>query len=147
MILPDVNVLVHAHNADAAAHERARRWWDACLAGPEGVGLAWAVVLGFIRITTNRRIVARPLPVRDVMARIASWLELPHVHLVQPSNTHFARLRSELERLGTAANLTTDAHLAVLAMERGYLLHTTDADFARFPGLRWVNPCEAANRT
>ena len=140
MILPDVNILVHAHNADSAVHLAARQWWDKCLAGPEGIGLAWATLLGFIRLTTNRKVVARPLPVRDVMARIQSWLELPHVHLAQPSDAHFVRLRTELERLGTAANLTTDAHLAVLAMERGYVLCTTDADFARFPGLRWINP-------
>jgi uncharacterized protein len=142
VILPDVNVLVHAHNVDSAVHEEARRWWDECLIGPEGVGLAWAALLGFIRLTTNRRVVARPLPVSQVMARIATWLDLPHVHLVQPSNTHFARLQTELERLGTAGNLTTDAHLAVLAMERGYILYTTDTDFARFEGLRWVNPCK-----
>lgn len=142
MILPDVNVLVHAHNIDSAVHEKARLWWDACLAGPEGIGLAWAAVLGFVRIATNRRIVARPLPVQDVMQRIHDWLALAHVHLVQPSDTHFVRLRSELERLGTAGNLTTDAHLAVLAMERGYILYSTDTDFARFSGLRWVNPCK-----
>jgi hypothetical protein len=99
-------------------------------------------LLGFIRLTTNRRVVAEPLAVQDVMARIESWLDLPHVHLVQPSDSHFVRLRAELERLGTAGNLTTDAHLAVLAMERGYVLYTTDADFARFPGLRWANPCK-----
>jgi toxin-antitoxin system PIN domain toxin len=142
MILPDVNVLVHAHNVDSAVHEKALLWWDACLAGPEGIGLAWAAVLGFVRIATNRRIVARPLPVQDVMQRIHDWLALAHVHLVQPSDTHFVRLRSELERLGTAGNLTTDAHLAVLAMERGYILYSTDTDFARFSGLRWVNPCK-----
>ena len=142
MILPDVNVLVHAHNADSAVHERARRWWNACLSGAEGVGLAWAVILGFVRITTNRKVVAHPLDVHDVMQRLQTWLALPHVHVAQPSETHFARLRAELERLGTAANLTTDAHLAVLAMERGYVLFSTDADFARFAGLRWVNPCK-----
>ncbi len=142
MILPDVNVLVHAHNADSAVHERARRWWDGCLAGSEGVGMAWTTLLGFVRITTNRKIVARPLAVGEVMERIQSWLDLPHVHAAQPSERHFARLRAELERLGTAGNLTTDAHLATLAMERGYVLYSTDADFARFPGLRWVNPCE-----
>ena len=141
MILPDVNVLVHAHNADSAVHEAARRWWDACLAGTEGVGLAWASILGFVRITTNRRVVARPLAVRDVMQRVEEWLVLPHVHIAQPSDSHFERLRGELERLGAAGNLTTDAHLAVLAMERGYVLYSTDTDFARFAGLRWVNPC------
>ena len=142
MILPDVNVLVHAHNVDSAVHERARLWWDGCLSGAEGIGLAWATILGFVRITTNRRVVARPLPVQDVMQRLQAWLVLPHVHIAQPSDGHFARLRAELERLGTAANLTTDAHLAVLAMERGYILYSTDADFARFTGLRWVNPCK-----
>jgi uncharacterized protein len=142
MILPDVNVLVHAHNADSAVHERARRWWDACLSGTEGVGLAWAVILGFVRISTNRRVVARPLAVHDVMERLETWLALPHVHVARPADTHFTRLRAELERLGAAANLTTDAHLAVLAMERGYVLYSTDADFARFADLRWVNPCK-----
>ncbi|MCC7484782.1 MAG: PIN domain-containing protein [Burkholderiales bacterium] len=141
MILPDVNVLVHAHNADSTVHAAARRWWDGCLAGSEGVGLAWAVMLGFLRITTNRKIVARPLAVREVTARVADWLALPHVHVALPSDSHFSRLRAELERLGTAGNLTTDVHLAVLAMERGYVLHSTDTDFARFHGLRWVNPC------
>src|SRR5262245_9240711 len=98
MILPDVNVLVHAHNADSAVHEKARAWWDACLAGTEGVGLAWAALLGFVRITTNRRVVARPLQVHRVMQELAAWLALPHVHIAQPSDTHFARLRAELER-------------------------------------------------
>jgi toxin-antitoxin system PIN domain toxin len=143
MILPDVNVLVHAHNADSAMHIRARQWWRECLSGSEGIGLAWVALLGFVRLTTNRRIVTRPLHVQEVMAAVASWLDLPHVHLAQPSEGHFARLRAELERLGTAGNLTTDAHLAVLAMERGYVLYSTDTDFARFPGLRWVNPCKA----
>jgi uncharacterized protein len=143
MILPDVNVLVHAHNADSAVHAAARRWWDECLAGSQGIGLAWAVLLGFVRITTNRKIVARPLSPADVMARIERWLALPQVHIAQPSDQHFVRLRAELERLGTAGNLTTDAHLAVLAMERGYVLCSTDADFARFPALRWVNPCSS----
>ncbi|MDQ6639729.1 MAG: hypothetical protein M3Z15_08720 [Pseudomonadota bacterium] len=142
MILPDVNVLVHAHNADSAVHDAARAWWDRCLAGSQGVGLAWAALLGFIRITTNRRIVARPLAVAKVMTLIDGWLGLPHFHIALPSDAHFGRLRVELERLGAAANLTTDAHLAVLAMERGYVLFSTDADFARFPDLRWENPCQ-----
>jgi toxin-antitoxin system PIN domain toxin len=140
MILPDVNVLVHAHNADSLVHDRARLWWDGCLSGSEGVGLAWAAILGFVRVTTNRKVVARPLAVADVMDRVEGWLELPHFHIAHPSESHFARLRKELERLGAAGNLTTDAHLAVLAMERGYILYSTDTDFARFPGLRWVNP-------
>jgi len=36
--------------------------------------------------------------------------------------------------------LTTDAHLAALAIEYQGELASTDTDFARFPGLRWFNP-------
>lgn len=141
MILPDVNVIVHAHNSDSPVHQPARNWWDRCLAGTEGVGLAWVTLLGFIRISTHRKILIRPLAVDDVMARIDSWLKLPHFHIPQPSDRHFEGLREALERLGSAGNLTTDAHLATLAIQRGYVLYSTDADFARFPGLRWINPC------
>lgn len=141
MILPDVNLLVHAHNRDSPEHDPARRWWDGCLAGTEGVGLAWVVILGFIRITTHSRVLLRPLPVGEVLDRIESWLRLPHVHVPQPSDQHFSGLRANLERIGTAGNMTTDAHLATLAVQRSYVLYTTDADFLRFEGLRWVNPC------
>lgn len=82
-------------------------------------------MLGFVRIITNRRIVAHPLAVRDVMDRLQSWLALPHVHIAQPSDRHLTGVRAQLERLGTAGNLTTDAHLAVLAIERGYVLYST----------------------
>lgn len=141
MILPDVNVLVYAHNLESKDHSAARGWWESCLAGSEGIGLAWVTVLGFVRIVTNQRIVSRPQPVGGIFARIDDWFALPHVHWVEPSKDHFRKLRLELERLGTAGNLTTDAHLATLAIERGYVLYSTDSDFGRFKGLRWVNPC------
>ncbi len=75
-----------------------------------------------------------------VLAWLEEWLALPQVHIAHPSARHFANLRAALTRLGTGGNLTTDAHLATLAIERGYILYSTDRDFARFPGLRWVNP-------
>ncbi len=140
MILPDINLLVHAHHSGSPVHHKARCWWDGVLGGTEGVGLAWVVILGFIRISTHRGILNNPMPVAEATARIDEWLALPHVHIPVPAEGHFSRLQSNLVKLGTAGNLTTDAHLATLAMERGYLLCSTDADFARFPGLRWVNP-------
>src|SRR5574337_782808 len=96
VILPDVNVLVHAHNSDSPVHTPARQWWDTCLAGTEGIGLAWATLLAFIRITTHRQILTRPLAVGGVFDRIESWLALPHVHVPQPSDTHCANLRAAL---------------------------------------------------
>ena len=41
------------------------------------------------------------------------------------------------------SRMVPDAHLAALAIEHGLTLCSTDADFARFPGLRWHNPLSA----
>lgn len=143
MMLPDISVLVHAHNSDSPKHLIARTWWDRALAGSEGIGLAWVTLLGFVRIATHRGILLHPMTPSDACARVEEWLSLPHVHIPIPAPQHFSRLRFLLESLGTAGNLTTDAHLAALAIERGYVLYSTDVDFARFPGLRWINPLTA----
>ena len=39
-----------------------------------------------------------------------------------------------------ASRLTTDAHIAALAIEYQAEVHTSDLDFGRFPGVRWKNP-------
>lgn len=140
MILPDINLLVHAYNSESPSHPAARRWWESLLNGTRPVGVPWVSVLGFIRITTNRVILANPLPVADACAHARAWLAQPYVDIVDPGARHAEICFGLLESLGTAGNLTTDAHLAALAIEHQAELHSTDADFARFPGLRWVNP-------
>jgi toxin-antitoxin system PIN domain toxin len=140
MILPDINLLIYAHNVRSPRHERARDWWNRCLQGNQGVALAWVVVMGFVRIATHPKVFASPMPINGALGRVEEWLGLPHIHLAHPSATHFQTWSTLLNRLGTAADLTTDAHLAALAIERSLVLHTTDADFTRFPGLKWKNP-------
>lgn len=140
MILPDVNLLVHAHNQRVPQHSKALAWWERCLQGQEGVALAWVVIQGFVRITTHPKIFQNPLLVVDALARVEEWLSLPHVQIVHSPQSHFQTWSTQLLHLGSAGNLTTDAHLAALAIERGLVLHTTDADFSRFPGLKWKNP-------
>ena len=146
MIIPDVNILIHAHNVDYFHHEAARSWWEATLYRARPVGLAWAAVLGFIRIVTNRSIVTRSLPVKQAVGTVRSWLELPGVRMIHPGEEHGETLFRLLEELGTAGNLTTDAHLAALAIEYQAEIATTDADFSRFPGLRWFNPVAVNKR-
>ncbi len=140
MILPDINILIHAYNSNSPRHSPARNWWERTLAGPVPVGMAWVVVLGFVRIMTHRAVLANPLPVGEVTRRVRSWLDHPRVQIVTPGELHAQILFGLLEELGTAGNLTTDAHLAALAMEYQAQLASTDADFARFPRLRWFNP-------
>ncbi len=140
MIFPDVNILVYAHNLRAPQHQKACAWWNRCLEGYDGVAMAWVVILGFVRITTHPKIFENPLTVAEALGRVEEWLVLPHVHLIHPPRTHFQIWSSMLKCLGVAGNLTTDAHLAALAVERGLILHSTDADFSRFPDLKWKNP-------
>lgn len=140
MILPDVNLLVYAHNLRVPRHAKAHAWWERCLKGQEGVALAWVVIQGFVRITTHTKIFQNPLPVVDALARVEEWLSLPHVQIVHPPQSHFQTWSAQLLNLGSAGNLTTDAHLAALAIDRGLVLFTTDADFSRFPGLKRKNP-------
>src|SRR5688572_12005337 len=140
MILPDVNVLVYAYNADAPVHERARTWWEETLGSPDPVGLAWSVVLGYVRIATHTRALANPLSASVACAHVEAWLAQPQVSLVHPGARHAGILFGLLRKLGTAGNLTSDAHLAALAIEHQAEVLSTDADFARFPGLRWRDP-------
>jgi toxin-antitoxin system PIN domain toxin len=140
VIVPDVNLLVHAHDTDSPAHAAARRWWEDLLNGTQPVGLAWVAALGFVRISTHRQILSRPMPVAEACDRVREWLARPYVAVLEPGERHAETLFGLLETLGTGANLTTDAHLAALAMEHQAELHSTDADFSRFAGLRWRNP-------
>lgn len=140
MILPDVNVLVHAYNAGSPVHARARAWWEEALSRRAPVGLAWSVALGYIRITTHPRIAERPLTADRACAHVEAWLGQPQVILLHPGERHASILFGLLRGLGTAGNLTSDAHLAALAIEHQGEIASTDADFSRFPGLRWRNP-------
>jgi toxin-antitoxin system PIN domain toxin len=140
VILPDINLLVYAYDSSSRHHETARQWWEDRLNGSKLVGLSWVAVLGFIRLLTNPRIFNDPYPPEEILAIVESWLELPHVKFIHPSDAHFSLFSSMIKEVGAAGNLTTDAHLATLALERGMILYTTDADFTRFPGLKWKNP-------
>ena len=140
MIVPDVNLLVHAYNSESRVHAAARAWWEALLNGVRPVGLPWVTILGFIRVATHPRVFARPLSPQAACAPVRAWLERPFVAILHPGQRHAEILFGLLERLGTGGNLATDAHLAALCIEHQAELHSTDADFSRFSGLRWKNP-------
>lgn len=139
MIIPDINLLLYAYNSGAIDHAPARRWWEDLLSSEERVGLAWIVILGFVRLSTTRGVLHTPVSPADALARVQSWLEQPGVSILNPGPRHLTELRTALA--GTAGGpLTTDAHLAALAIEHQAELHSNDDDFSRFQGLRWRNP-------
>jgi len=138
--LPDTNLLVYAMDSSSARHAPARAWLDAQLSGTETIAFAWAVLLAFLRLSTNPRVFAAPLTPGEALDVIDGWLAQPSVTVIHPTERHPAVLRELLEPLGTAGNLTSDAHLAALAIEHGAELCSSDADFSRFAGLRWEDP-------
>lgn len=137
MKLPDTNVLVYAVNTRAPQHQAAHAWLRHAFAAPAGVGLAWVSLLGFVRIATHHRILETPLKLEEALRVLSFWLEQPRARLLHPAERHAELLGSLLTRVGTAGNLTTDAHLAALAMEHGATLASFDRDFDRFEGLHF----------
>lgn len=142
MIVPDVNLLVYAYNRDAPHHTEAKIWWEGLLSSDAPVAIPWVSVLGFIRLMTHRAVLVTPLEPRRAVAHVRGWLMRRNVEALEPGDRHLEILDRLLDAVGTGGNLTTDAHLAALAIAHQAELHSNDTDFGRFPGLRWRNPLQ-----
>lgn len=140
MILADATLLLYAYHPRAAEHDASRAWLEAALAGPEWVRFAWISLWAFLRISTNPRAFDRPLSSREAAAAVSSWLEQPVAGVLEPGERHLQILTALLREGQASGPLVMDAVLATIAIEHGAVLHTTDRDFARFPGLKWRNP-------
>ena len=142
MILVDANLLIYAIDKDSPHHRRAHRFLEDALSGTTPLGLAWIVILAFLRLTTRPGILKRPLRLERALTFVDEWLSQPYVRAVGPGENHWAVFKNLLKAAGTAGNLTSDAHLAALAIEHGCTVCSTDSDFKRFPGLEHVNPLD-----
>ena len=140
MIIPDINLLVYSYNSDGPFHEDAKDWWENCLSNPGAVGLPWTVILGFVRIMSSSAVFSNPMEPLDAISQVQSWLACPQTQIVTPGPRHLEILADIMGAARASGRLTTDAHLAALAIETQSELHSNDVDFARFPGLRWKNP-------
>ncbi len=140
MIVVDANLLLYAYNPSAPQHPQARSWLEGIFSGTEPVGLPWMSVLAFLRIGTNPRAYPNPLTIAEAVDIVSEWFAQPSVRVLEPSDRHWALLATLLPAAQAKGPLVTDAHLAVLAIEHGALLCSTDGDFSRFPQLRWNNP-------
>ena len=85
MIVPDVNLLVHAMNAESDHHERAWSWWSSTWNGTEHIGLAWSVMIGYLRITTHPRIMPVPQPFDAAISDVRSWMGAPISVMLTPA--------------------------------------------------------------
>lgn len=140
MIVVDVNLLLYAVVTGFPDHGRARTWWETTLNGQTEVALTAPALFGFLRLSTNPRVLTVPLAIEQALAYVRDWLGRPSVRYLAPGPGHLDLTFDMLETLGTAGNLTTDVQLAALAIEFDAEVYSNDSDFARFSDLRWVNP-------
>ncbi|MDR2348553.1 MAG: PIN domain-containing protein [Bifidobacteriaceae bacterium] len=145
MWIVDVNVLVHAANASAPAHQASRRWLTAEINGPRAVLVPWVSLLGFVRLTTNPRVLPRPLAASEAWGFVKSLLSAPAVRSVDPGPGHAAAVERLVIQAGGNSRLVTDAHIAALALENQADVVTWDTDFALFPGVKWHCPAAPDN--
>ena len=140
MNVVDANVLLYAVNSSAARHDEARSWLDRSLSGRATVGFSWIALLAFLRLSTKTGLFPSPLPVDGALTRVRAWLDQPPSVVLEPTPRHLHVLSGLLVGTGTGGNLTSDAHLAALALEYRGTVVTYDSDFGRFPGLKWRHP-------
>ena len=140
MIVPDLNLLIYAYNDGVPFHAPARRWWEDLLNGVEPIGIPLVVEVGFVRLSTLPNLLSIPFSPDRAIDTVEEWFRLPHVSPVEPGRDHLTLMRRALAATGGGGNLVNDAHVAALAIEQQAEVHTNDADFARFPGVRWRNP-------
>jgi uncharacterized protein len=140
MKLPDVNILLYALDKRSPPNAHAEPWLASLLSGSEPVGFAWLVLVGFVRLSTRPVVFADPLETAEAFDIVEGWLAQPNALILHPTERHLAVLHGLVEPLGTAGNITTDAHLAALVIEHGGEVCSAETDFARFRGLRWMNP-------
>jgi uncharacterized protein len=140
MILPDVNILVHAFRTDSPAHGICRNWLENIVSSDGRYGMSPQVLSGVIRITTHPKIFVVPSTLNEVLHFCDILLDQPHCVAIYPAERHweiFKRLCSQGDARG---NLAMDAWFAAVAIESGCEWITLDHDYARFPGLKWRHP-------
>lgn len=139
-MIVDANVLIYAVDEQAHFHTTARTWLEAAMNGVERVGLPWVSLLAFQRIMTHPRVTKHPLTPTDAWGYVTDWLDADQAWTPAPGARHREILERLLRHGDLRGNLVTDAHLAALAIEHGTSICSFDSDFARFEGVRWINP-------
>ena len=136
MQLPDTNVLLYSVNPLSPHRDRAAHWLENSFNGAPGIAFAWLALVGFIRLSTHRAILPKPLAVSDAVGMVDEWLSHPRARIIHPTERHADVLARLLLGAGTAGNLTNGAHLAALAIEHGCTVGSFDHDFKLFSGVK-----------
>ena len=139
-MIVDANVLLYAVDASSPFHQPAKAWLETALNEPARVGLPWASLLAFQRISTHPRASLSPLTPGMAWSFVTDWLDAEATWVPVPGERHVEILRDLIVAGDLRGNLVSDAYLAALAIEHGLGVCSADSDFARFPQINWMNP-------
>jgi uncharacterized protein len=138
--IPDINVLLYAVDSKSRFHKPCIDWLNEVLNGDEPLGFTSQSIAGFVRIGTNPKLIDRALIVAEAFGYPEAWLACRASHVFHPGASHLSTFRRLVEAVGATGNLTSDAHLAAIALEHDGEVISCDSDFGKFSGLKWFNP-------
>ena len=144
MLSVDVNVLVHAFDADSPHHTRARQVLHDSAVTREPLVLFPAVITGFLRVVTDRRILTQPADPAEALTFLGGVVNWPHARVIDIGPRWWDAFAALAEEHAPRGAEVSDVALAAMAMERGVTWVSFDRGFARFRDLDWVNPAENA---
>jgi toxin-antitoxin system PIN domain toxin len=139
----DINVLIGAFRPDSQHHQALATWLEDAVRSREPLGVSEAVLAGYIRIVTQRRIFVDPTPIAIALEQMQRLRDDPGVQVVHPGPSFWTTFTALCATVGAQGNLVADAAHAALAIEHRATFVTLDRDFARFPDLRWESPLAA----
>ena len=137
----DVNVLLYASDRSSDRHLRARRFVEACAAGPEILCLTWPTLMSYLRIATHPRIFTAPLSPDEALGNVSAIIRLPHVRAVSEVDGFVDAYKHVTDETSVRGNLVPDAHVAAILFQHGVrTLYSNDRDFRKFPSLELRDP-------
>jgi hypothetical protein len=140
VLAPDVNVLVYAYREELPEHEACRRWLEGVIRADAAFAVFDIVLSGFVRVVTHPRVFKTPTPLDAALDFTDVVRTRPNAVVVQSGPRHWSIFERLCRESRARGNLIADAYLAALAIESGCEWVTTDRDYARFEGLRLLNP-------
>jgi hypothetical protein len=142
MRVVDVNILVYAHRREAPEHEASRRWLIEARTRTQQLGLADAVMAGFLRVVTSGRVFRDPTPLDKSVRFLEAVLAGPATRRIAPGERHWNVFVDPCRRGDAKGNQVSDAWIDAIAIEHGATLVSADRDLRRFPDLRVEDPLE-----
>lgn len=131
---PDAHVLVAAFRTDHPHHSIASAWLHSTLDGiatgrtRQSLSLLAAVVVGFLRTTTDPQIVKQPDSLDAAAAFVDALLDCPGV-VFQASGIAWTGFRQLCIEHSAQADWVSDAWIAACVLQSGDTLCTFDRDF------------------